>query len=1262
MKGCLAKYDECLSAVNELPKSSADSSLRVPMKNRFHFTVPEGFSVSTNHIEGESSGEQRVLLESPDSAYFKFYKIFRQLLERQYGHLSEDCLFGKISEEGDNDVILLNAFQKLEKCIQLKEFQEFFSKQFPEAEDSELLCQLQKSFSDLFNEVKGDCNPEQFYRLIVDEVTTYCFYLINSRTRTMQVFEQFEQEVHDKFTSYDFLKNPPLDSVKMTLASLLQEIDKLGKNYAMCNKISINIDMRKLYQQQINLYKRTLSLFKSQKWVETDSIEHCLDSKTNHFSYLHEHIRRLKALLSPLQEPYSVSIGSNCHTVKMVAGTVSGALSALNKRGVHLKSGDEVRLCADTALYGDHNICSRDFEGVNIVCIAPKFPCKKNEKLRIKTDGKPLDSSHPTSNAESGNSGTEHDKAGKPGCDGENGQYGRAGGHILLLSQNLCHNDFDLSADGSVGEDGQNGGDGGAGWMPWRKGKDGSSPKFDSGWLENGDAVVISYGTYGENGGPGGDAGMGGAPGKSGISGKIELVDLQNPENCKKTQSVIEDEKPGCPGKPGKGGRHTKHGKDSGAYAKSASFGGRFLNFFSGSEQRSIDYIRGELIHPKVTHAPGSGRQYEAAARGLPRQLKHEDHPDFRDRGAHQAGKSTQVKMNTALANENKAVDKHACLQSMYQQCQQSLQHWNAKSHNQFLGAFAQKIGEAHQIHTFVALTHSEKIKASSAIWIARIQKQSEAMQSSIVQQSQQIVQAQVYIMKDFDEDTKRHDMGYLGSEDDHKNPVALNVSSLKLVAAQRKILLDNITFKSLLLSEDHDKMVEELVGLSKERFVVVRCSSRSSEAKLHRAKYDYLIVKDKNKYHYGKRKIKDESILQLLNGITLKENEPLKIEHENIFYPLMRSWVHDNLGDNANSPFTPGQLHCVQQLKLIVALRKTYHAIGGKYANIPKFCQAFQKLYAQYFDGVLITKSIESLNKLEQDILRDDLLITPLDISWITDETSIHAKALHTSVKAYSQDPTVKSLLNVVAAFQKYHMTHITQPQKRRAYLLHLNTENCLSGIQVFHNQLCSALRIFFDKDQISDDLHKVPSVASSEAILHQIALTTTNWEANKRDCQETLTLLCEQQPAVYTVIDQFLSDLAERMKALMALDQPEHEKLLHPENLLFEETYVAFQTLPSIQTALQALSVYVKHSRDKLQHLLAYVYDIIRASLSDFHPQTALDDYVQVLNEVGLKPDELRKSVQQISDFLICWRSFIPSHLWRQQIAKTCLTAHIC
>lgn len=175
----------------------------------------------------------------------------------------------------------------------------------------------------------------------------------------------------------------------------------------------------------------------------------------------------------------------------------------------------------------------------------------------------------------------------------------------------------------------------------------------------------------------------GGAPGKAGIDGKIEFLDLRNPENSKKTpqdgteDSSTKDGEPGNAGNPGKAGKHKKHGKDLGVYAQCATFKGRLVNFFSAREKRNIQEICGELEHSKIKPDPGSGKQYEVAAKGLPRQRKSENHPDFINRGEHQNGKTSQTKVNTALANENKAINKQSCLKSMEQQCKQSLQHWN---------------------------------------------------------------------------------------------------------------------------------------------------------------------------------------------------------------------------------------------------------------------------------------------------------------------------------------------------------------------------------------------------------------------------------------------------------------------------------------------------------------------------------------------------------------------------------------------------------
>ena len=1295
------KYDEASSAANAASEPpSTDASLQVSLGARFNFTVPQEFIINSESEGDESSTSKIVASASPDSPLTIFQDKFRQLLENWYGHLSAEDLFGRPSEEEKNDTVLLSVFQQsLQKCNQLGNFEKFFRDQFQDPEDKTLLAELQGSFAELYEELKGNTSADQFSRLIMDEVTVYCFYLIDSRTRNMQVFEQFEQDMHKKFTSYEFLSQP-VSEYANDVSSLLAKIDRLGENYAKCsrsaaecipcpngcsaevkrqhmkhhleqecvggdadtkaetvgnktvgNKMAYTRKKKKLYGEQKKFYKQ----FLKHKWIpEASNVLKCLNSGSNHYSYMHEHIRRLRTLLSPLQQHYSVSKNNRVFTVKMVAGTISGALFALTESDICLESGDEIRLCADTVLYMDRDIEGEDFSGVNIACIAPKLECKGREKFRVRTDGKQLDNFQQkvAHAAESGKPGTARDKAGTTGSDGENGRYGHAGGHILLVAQSLNHDDLDLSANGSSGENGQDGGNGGPGWTPLKVGEDGKSPVF-SNWLKSNDAVIISYGTFGEDGGPGGDAGMGGAVGKSGISGKIELFDLQNEDNCMRKQAKIEDGKRGSPGKPGKGGKHTRHGMDLGAFAE-ISFWGGVGSFFTASHLTGIDHreitdIRGGLTHDRIEAHLGSGEQYEVQCSGLPHQRKREDHPDYRTsgRGQHREGKSMQVKVNTSLANENQAIDKQACFQSMYQQCQQYLQHWNAGSHNKFLGSFAQKIGEGCQVHSFVALTHSEKMKASSAIWIARIQKQSEAVQSSVVQYTRQTAQAQVFTVKDFsEEDTKYDDVGYLGSEG-HQNPLTLDLSLLKVVAERLKIPLSGITLESLLLTDEHDEAVEQLAKLANKGFVVVHCGFIKA-MQHHAVSRDYLIVKDKQgNYFHLRHSINDTALVEALNQITLRENEPVAIERDDIFYPRMISWIQDEVGvgNCLTIPLTLEELHCVEQLKLIVTMRRTYHAIAGKYTQSPVSCQAFQKLYAWCLDGVLISKSVASLTSLQQYLVRDDLLILPLEISWIAG--TFDTGHLRTSVDKYNRCPTIQDLLNVVTEVQKYHTTCMTEPRRRYVYLKHLSAETCLSGLQMFRNQLCSALRIFCDRDQISDEFQKVLSMASCETALLKVIPSGIDCEAGKQICQEAVREICKHRPSVYTVIDQFLDGIVECMQSLLKTDLYKLEELppaLPLDNLTFEEAYVAFQTLPSVGAVLLALTAYAKQHRttnlpvppaNLLQHLLAYVYDIIRASLDGFHPQTPLDKFVQQMSET-LAPENLYKTIQQAAKYV--------------------------
>lgn len=468
----------------------------------------------------------------------------------------------------------------------------------------------------------------------------------------MQTFENLEKELHEKFTGYDLLSK---------VKSVDKEFDKLLDNLkVVINDYDNIMDLKafthkeqQIYARQIKIYQCTLSYLKQHSWIakeDCSDVEHLLKSEHNHFSYLHEHVVRLHKLLLPFKKRYHVSessegSGHRIYSVQMVAGTMSGALHAL-KDLINKSKPNEIRFYAETALYGDANLEGTDFQGVNIACIAPTFVNKKtSDKLRIVTDGKPLHGPSVTNKrAKDGANGTKQQKDGRDGEDGRNGRYGNAGGHILVMANNIHRTDFSFSADGSRGEHGQAGGHGGSGYTPDKVGRDGHSPNFTKGWLKTKDTVIINFGTEGDDGGKGGNAGWAGAFGKSGISGKIEWVDLQNDSNCDEEQNVTEDSSDGDLGNPGEAGLNTRHGRDRGAYAEAPGFGGKFVNFFTGKEKRTITQAVGKLEHRVIPDDHGPGRNYEREGKGKPRVILPESHPNFSNRGRQKEERKEKLK------------------------------------------------------------------------------------------------------------------------------------------------------------------------------------------------------------------------------------------------------------------------------------------------------------------------------------------------------------------------------------------------------------------------------------------------------------------------------------------------------------------------------------------------------------------------------------------------------------------------------------------
>jgi hypothetical protein len=1233
---------------------------RISFKDLFHAKLPEEVVVDCGANYGdtdEPSDSMPNVAHFSETPLYRFHIIFRQVLNEKYGYLHEKFLFGEAALGENGTILLLDDFEQVYKCTCLSDFTEFFQVQFCSLQSRDKVENLQQYFSALYDEIISDSTDAQIQRLILDKVTMFCYYLIDSRIRCMQTFENLEKELHEEFTGYDLLSK--VKCIDKEFTKLLDELKVIIDDYD--NIADLKAFTRKeqdIYARQIKIYQHTLLYLKQHSWIKKGDcadVEYLLKSEHNHFSYLHEHIVRLRKLLLPFKKRYHVSessdgSGHRICSVQMVAGTMGGALHAL-KELISKSKPNEIRFYAETALYGDVNLEGKNFQGVNIACIAPIFVNKRtSDKLWIVTDGKPLDGSCVSNTrAKDGANGTKQQKNGKDGADGRNGRYGNAGGHILVVANNIHRTDFSLSANGSCGEDGQAGGHGGIGYTPDKVGRDGDSPNFTKGWLETKDTVIINFGTDGDDGGKGGNAGWAGASGKSGISGKIEWVDLQNDSNCDVEQNVIEECSDGDLGIPGEAGLNTRHGRDRGAYAKSPGFGGKFVNFFTGKEKRKITQAAGKLEHHVIPDNHGSGSNYEREGKGKPREILPENHPDFCNRGRQKRGDKGKVKVNSEMAKENKVISKHACFQALYNQCRDSIQHWNVNSHNQFLSAFAQRIGESHQYSMFVSITHSERMKFSSALWIERIQKQSEAMQSHITttHQAHHSMQTQVMLMKDFDEGGgyRKETTGFLGFANNRHQPLTLDISSLE-TAKELKLPLRSISIESLLLVDTHNEVVKKLAQLDypKQAFVMVQ------EAKLHAIQYEFIIISkgsgDTRSFYYHHRtmklRISDTHILEILKGRAQKlSNEPEQIERDDHFYPKMVDFIRSKSGDGGDDlklPFSSRQLMCVQQLQLLVAIRKSYNAIGRTLTELRQR-QGLLKLYGQYIDDVLLSKSSLALLNLEQDMLANNLLIQPLDVSWITEDSSRCNDCLYInlcqSLDAFNTHPTLPSLLETIVAFYTYHTHRVSQTLHRLSYITHLSTAKCLSGLHRFCTQLCQVVFILSNKTLVNSNVHNLPCMAFSETILHKISLTACTPEPNYKHYIGMLQL---QRPLVCTVVDEYVREIDSTLKAYLNIDQQQLN--LVPQNpsshaLTFEESCAAFETLRCNQTMLIALQVYVKCSsdvsksatehNDRLLRLLEWLYYALHDHTNNFDAHISVTDLAKRLKNDGLDILEL-------------------------------------
>ncbi|XP_064399293.1 uncharacterized protein LOC135345779 isoform X1 [Halichondria panicea] len=1118
----------------------------------------------------------------------------------------------------------------------------------------------------------------------------------------MHLFEQFECKLYQRIISFEFLSTDCC-SFKCALNMLFKELEE-GVSVECCEKISIiqklqdrhsscSLECNKeaeenrldVYQEEVKLYQKLLEVISTQTQVQVDTtvLEQILKSKENHFSYLHENLTRLVKLLLQIVLPYSIFSqsrdGSTVYTIKMVAGLSSSALSAFdewisrNKPTKTLQSGDEIRLCADAVLYADSDVYHH---GVSVVCIALKLICKKvsqttsevlnktassvylegtRQCITINTEGKCIEFSDRPIKARPGEDGTETAKDGKPGVDGENGQYGNAGGHVLLVASNICISDFNLLASGSPGGDGQNGGDGGAGWTPTVKGIDGNNaPEFEAGRLQTNSSVVISFGTRGVDSGHGGDAGMGGAAGKSGVSGKIEILDIDNEWNCHVTQNQVKDSKPGQPGDPGKGGKHTRHGMDYGRYGKSLLFWARVVTLVTSTRPTdSIDNYSGELCHDEILYDRSiphpNVEQYEKPARDkIPMQVKKNDHPDFVNRGCNRDGETAKIKVNNSLANENKAVDKQACFYAFHEQCRQSLQHWNCKSHNRFLGAFARKVGEIHDTE-FMSITRSEANRSKCVIWMSQFHKLSENMKVSVTCEAKQSTKVQISLMKDYTNEvtysTYPSADNYLGSESIETESLSVNVSSLKQRAEHKNIHLENYLLESLLTDDCFDDEIEKLqatLNLSEEIIYFVRCDTTADTVNTR-----FLITQNlqTNTWIFchpsGTHKMTVNSSLEVL---TMEKNQLTPLNRDTmISYEEIVNWICGNIDEDIELPATTEQLLCLKQLKLIILIRKSYKNVCDNCST--EEIDLVQKMYAVCLDTLVGSKSLSALLRMQDFLNSEGLLLTVFDLNWIKsmlpltyeDETAINA--FFDAVGNYNREQHLDLLLHVMVTFQDCHIEMLKTPD----YLDYLAKHEFKLFLQSFEESLIHAFHFLCGKFNLVTRFQHiiVISTTKSETILQKFAIKGRTKNQTHGHLKAYIeTMLHKKQSMTYTTaVEHMLSSIIETVAKLLGIVLTTQEQSLATEkiNLSFPEAYTAFCAFPSLKAVLPALiAISGKLSGDfakNFQEMLSFTYSEVSDVLGEFHELMYVDDFKSLMSKIGLETVDFIKALRQPS-----------------------------
>lgn len=125
---------ELLTQKHSPDSLSCDTSQCLSFKDCFRFSLPQNFLVNSVQEEaGDIALSDSQLGDS--SSYHDVYLALYQLLERHYGHVPVDLIFGNRTAGSDNEGLLLIHFEELEECTEFEDFESFLSRHFQPHKD-----------------------------------------------------------------------------------------------------------------------------------------------------------------------------------------------------------------------------------------------------------------------------------------------------------------------------------------------------------------------------------------------------------------------------------------------------------------------------------------------------------------------------------------------------------------------------------------------------------------------------------------------------------------------------------------------------------------------------------------------------------------------------------------------------------------------------------------------------------------------------------------------------------------------------------------------------------------------------------------------------------------------------------------------------------------------------------------------------------------------------------------------------------------------